>query len=115
MAGRRVDRSPTMFAVHHGSTRHGVAILPTWCAAASWRSSKAEGLFERAVQHGEIICAPGLTPDFPAVVLDRGRGLVCAFSLPTTADRDELIIAGQRHCGDCVARPVQTPCDSVHR
>lgn len=62
MAGRRVDEvADNVFAVHHGSTRHGVAILPTWCApAASWRSSKP-----RACSSGRCstvsICAPGLT------------------------------------------------------
>jgi L-lysine 6-transaminase len=34
----------------------------------------------------------GLAAEFPGLVLDvRGRGLMCAFSLPSGAERDELI------------------------
>ena len=34
----------------------------------------------------------GLAGEFPGFVLDvRGRGLMCAFSLPSGAERDELI------------------------
>jgi L-lysine 6-transaminase len=55
---------------------------------------EAEELFDRAAEHGHHLRArlDELAHDFPALVLDpRGRGLMCAFSLPTTAERDELI------------------------
>jgi L-lysine 6-transaminase len=55
---------------------------------------ETEGLFERAAEQGRYLHArlDELAAEFPAVVLDpRGRGLMCAFSLPTTADRDELL------------------------
>jgi len=55
---------------------------------------EADGLFDRAAERGAYLRArlDELAHDFPGVVLDpRGRGLMCAFSLPTTADRDELI------------------------
>jgi L-lysine 6-transaminase len=55
---------------------------------------EADELFEHAAVQGRYLRARlgELAEDFPAVVLDpRGRGLMCAFSLPSTADRDELI------------------------
>ncbi len=55
---------------------------------------EADRLFGRAAEQGRYLRArlDELARDFPGVVLDpRGRGLMCAFSLPTTADRDELI------------------------
>jgi len=55
---------------------------------------EADKLFDHAAAQGRYLRArlDELAHDFPAVVLDpRGRGLMCAFSLPTTADRDDLI------------------------
>jgi L-lysine 6-transaminase len=55
---------------------------------------EAEGLFERAAEHGRYLVArlDELAGEFPTTVLDvRGRGLMYAFSLPTAAARDELI------------------------
>ncbi|HSS26148.1 MAG TPA: aminotransferase class III-fold pyridoxal phosphate-dependent enzyme, partial [Mycobacterium sp.] len=55
---------------------------------------EADGLFDHAAEQGCYLRArlDELAYEFPAVVLDpRGRGLMCAFSLPTTADRNELI------------------------
>jgi L-lysine 6-transaminase len=55
---------------------------------------EAEGLFERTAEHGRYLMArlDELAGEFPATVLDvRGRGLMCAFSLPTAAERDALI------------------------
>lgn len=55
---------------------------------------EAEGLFDRAAELGAYLLArlDELARDFLGVVLDpRGRGLMCAFSLPTTADREALI------------------------
>src|SRR5271168_4898463 len=96
MAGRRVDEiADNVFAV---TSR----INSTWGGnlADMVRSRRilevieSDELFERAAEHGRYLRArlDELADDFPAVVLDpRGRGLMCAFSLPTTADRDELI------------------------
>jgi L-lysine 6-transaminase len=55
---------------------------------------EADGLFDNAAMQGRYLRArlDELAVDFPAVVLDvRGRGLMCAFSLPTGTDRDGLI------------------------
>jgi L-lysine 6-transaminase len=102
MAGRRVDEiADNVFTV-------GSRINSTWGgnladmvrACRVLEVIEAEGLFERAAEHGRYLRArlDELADDFPAVVLDpRGRGLMCAFSLPTTADRDELIRQLWRH------------------
>ncbi|EUA07258.1 aminotransferase class-III family protein [Mycobacterium xenopi 4042] len=55
---------------------------------------EADGLIARAAEYGRYLRArlDELAAEFPGLVLDvRGRGLMCAFSLPTTTDRDELI------------------------
>ncbi|HYQ34405.1 MAG TPA: L-lysine 6-transaminase [Mycobacterium sp.] len=55
---------------------------------------EADGLFDHAAEQGRYLLArlDELAQDLPAVVHDpRGRGLMCAFSLPTTADRDEVV------------------------
>ena len=55
---------------------------------------EADGLFDHAAEQGRYLLArlDELAQDFPAIVHDpRGRGLMCAFSLPTTADRDAVI------------------------
>ena len=55
---------------------------------------EADELFENAAAQGRYLRArlDELANDFPAFVLDvRGRGLMCAFSMPTTSDRDELL------------------------
>jgi len=55
---------------------------------------EADGLFDHAAEQGRYLLArlDELAQDLPAVVVDpRGRGLMCAFSLPTTADRDDVI------------------------
>jgi L-lysine 6-transaminase len=96
MAGRRVDEiADNVFAV---TSR----INSTWGGnlADMVRSRRilevieSDELFERAAEHGRYLGArlDELAEDFPALVLHpRGRGLMCAFDLPTTADRDELI------------------------
>jgi L-lysine 6-transaminase len=96
MAGRRVDEiTDNVFTV-------GSRINSTWGgnltdmvrARRILEVIEADGLFERAADRGRYLRArlDGLADDFPALVLDpRGRGLMCAFSLPTTADRDRLI------------------------
>jgi L-lysine 6-transaminase len=55
---------------------------------------EADGLFDHAAEQGRYLLAKldELAQDFPAIVHDpRGRGLMCAFGLPTTADRDEVM------------------------
>jgi L-lysine 6-transaminase len=55
---------------------------------------EADDLFENAAAVGRYLQArlAELADDFPTAVLDiRGRGLMCAFSMPTTQDRDALI------------------------
>src|SRR5271166_1828568 len=96
MAGRRVDEiTDNVFTV-------GSRINSTWGGnlADMVRSRRilevieSDELFERAAEHGRYLRArlDELAEDFPALVLHpRGRGLMCAFDLPTTADRDELI------------------------
>ncbi len=96
MAGRRVDEiADNVFTV-------GSRINSTWGgnladmvrARRILEVIEADDLFERAADRGRYLRArlDELADDFPALVLDpRGSGLMCAFSLPTTADRDELI------------------------
>jgi L-lysine 6-transaminase len=96
MAGRRVDEiTDNVFTV-------GSRINSTWGgnladmvrARRILEVIEADELFERAAARGRYLRArlDELADDFPALVLDvRARGLMCAFSLPTTADRDELI------------------------
>ncbi|MGH3640313.1 MAG: L-lysine 6-transaminase [Mycobacterium sp.] len=55
---------------------------------------EAEGLIDRAADLGRHLLdrLRDLAVDFPALVVDpRGRGLMCAFGMPTAAQRDELI------------------------
>jgi L-lysine 6-transaminase len=96
MAGRRVDEiADNVFTV-------GSRINSTWGgnladmvrARRILEVIEVDGLFERAAARGRYLRArlDELAADFPALVLNpRGRGLMCAFSLPTTADRDEVI------------------------
>jgi L-lysine 6-transaminase len=96
MAGRRVDEvADNVFAV---SSR----INSTWGGNLTdmVRSRRvlevieADGLFARAAVHGRYLLSrlDDLARELPGQVLDvRGRGLMCAFSLPTPARRDELI------------------------
>ena len=55
---------------------------------------EADGLLVRTAKAGRYLLdrLEDLAAEFPGVVLDvRGRGLMCAFSLPSAAQRDELI------------------------
>jgi len=71
------------------------ATSSSWCAhGASWRSSRPTACSAGAAEHGRHLRArlDELAAEFPGLVLDvRGRGPMCAFSLPTTTDRDKLI------------------------
>lgn len=96
MAGRRVDGiADNVFAV---SSR----INSTWGGNLTdmVRSRRilevieAENLIAHAADAGRHLLGRlhWLATEFPDMVLDpRGRGLMCAFSLPTTALRDELV------------------------
>jgi L-lysine 6-transaminase len=55
---------------------------------------EADELIENAAAQGRYLRTrlDELAGEFPAWVLDvRGRGLMCAFSMPTGTDRDELL------------------------
>ncbi|BBX74632.1 L-lysine 6-transaminase [Mycobacterium shinjukuense] len=96
MAGRRVDEvADNVFAVPARlNSTWGGNLADMVRARRILEVIEAEGLFQRAADRGRYLRArlDELANDFPAVVLDpRGRGLMCAFSLPTAADRDELI------------------------
>ncbi|KLO46056.1 L-lysine aminotransferase [Mycobacterium nebraskense] len=96
MGGRRVDEiKDNVFAVASRlNSTWGGNLTDMVRARRVLEVIEAEGLFARAAEQGAYLRArlDELARDFPGVVLDpRGRGLMCAFSLPTTADRDELI------------------------
>jgi L-lysine 6-transaminase len=96
MGGRRVDEiKDNVFAVASRlNSTWGGNLTDMVRARRVLEVIEAEGLFARAAEQGAYLLArlDELARDFPGVVSDpRGRGLMCAFSLPTTADRDELI------------------------
>lgn len=96
MAGRRVDEVPDN--VFHVSSR----INSTWGgnlvdmvrARRILETIDADRLFDQAADTGRYLRdrLDELAAEFPATVLDaRGRGLMCAFTLPTPRQRDDLI------------------------
>lgn len=96
MAGRRVDEvADNVFAVSSRiNSTWGGNLTDMVRARRILEVIEADELFDRAAEHGHHLRGrlDELAHDFPALVLDpRGRGLMCAFSLPTTAERDELI------------------------
>ena len=96
MAGRRVDEIvDNVFAVASRlNSTWGGNLTDMVRARRILEVIEADELFDRAAEQGRYLRdrLDELADDFPALVLDpRGRGLMCAFSLPTTADRDELI------------------------
>jgi L-lysine 6-transaminase len=95
MAGRRVDEiADNVFAVASRiNSTWGGNLADMVRARRILEVIEADELFDRAAEHGRYLREQldELADEFPALVLDpRGRGLMCAFSLPTTADRDEL-------------------------
>lgn len=55
---------------------------------------EADALFDRAADNGQYLLArlEELAVEFPGLVRNaRGRGLMCAFSMPTAAQRDSLV------------------------
>lgn len=96
MAGRRVDEvADNVFAVpSRVNSTWGGNLADMVRARRILEVIEAERLFDRAAERGAYLHArlDELASEFPGMVLDpRGRGLMCAFSLPTAADRDELI------------------------
>jgi L-lysine 6-transaminase len=96
MAGRRVDEiADNVFAVTSRiNSTWGGNLADMVRARRILEVIESDELFDRAAEHGRYLRdrLDELAGDFPALVLDpRGRGLMCAFSLPTTADRDEVI------------------------
>jgi L-lysine 6-transaminase len=102
MAGRRVDEvADNVFAVSSRvNSTWGGNLADMVRARRILEVIEADGLFDRAAERGAYLHArlEELAGEFPGLVLDpRGRGLMCAFSLPSTADRDELIRLLWRH------------------
>jgi L-lysine 6-transaminase len=96
MAGRRVDEIPdNVFTVASRiNSTWGGNLTDMVRARRILEIVEADGLFENAANQGRYLRARlgELADDFPAFVHDvRGRGLMCAFSMPTTADRDALL------------------------
>ncbi|MGO9382952.1 MAG: L-lysine 6-transaminase [Mycobacterium sp.] len=96
MAGRRVDEiADNVFAVTSRiNSTWGGNLTDMVRARRILEVIEAHELFDHAAEQGRYLRnrLDELADDFPALVLDpRGRGLMCAFNLPTTADRDELI------------------------
>lgn len=96
MAGRRVDEiTDNVFAVRSRlNSTWGGNLVDMVRARRILEVIEGEGLFEHAARQGRHLRArlDELAQEFPGLVLHpRGRGLMCAFSLPTTADRDDVI------------------------
>jgi L-lysine 6-transaminase len=96
MAGRRVDEiADNVFAVASRiNSTWGGNLADMVRARRILEVIEADELFDRAAERGGYLRErlDVLADDFPGLVLDpRGRGLMCAFSLPTTADRDQLV------------------------
>jgi L-lysine 6-transaminase len=112
MAGRRVDEiADNVFAVPSRlNSTWGGNLTDMVRARRILEVIEADGLFENAAAQGRYLRArlDELADDFPAFVHDvRGRGLMCAFSMPTTADRDALLRRLWRH------RVIVLPCGQV--
>jgi L-lysine 6-transaminase len=96
MAGRRVDEVPdNVFAVSSRiNSTWGGNLVDMVRARRVLEVIEADGLITRAATAGRHLIdrLTALADEFGGSVLDvRGRGLMCAFSLPTATERDELI------------------------
>jgi len=96
MAGRRVDEvADNVFAVASRlNSTWGGNLTDMVRARRILEVIEADELFGRAAEQGRYLRArlDELADEFPALVLEpRGRGLMCAFNLPTAGERDELI------------------------
>lgn len=98
MAGRRVDEVPdNVFAVSSRiNSTWGGNLVDMVRSRRILEVIEADGVFGHAARMGAhlLIRLEELALEFPDVVHDvRGRGLMCAFSLPTPAQRDALLAA----------------------
>ena len=96
MAGGRVDEVPdNVFAVSSRiNSTWGGNLVDMVRSRRILEVIESDGLMVRAAKAGRYLLdrLADLAAEFPGLVLDvRGRGLMCAFSLPTAAQRDELI------------------------
>jgi L-lysine 6-transaminase len=96
MAGRRVDEvAENVFAVSSRiNSTWGGNLVDMVRSRRILEVIESDKLMVRAAKAGRYLVdkLEGLAEEFPNVVLDvRGRGLMCAFSMPTGAQRDELI------------------------
>jgi len=96
MAGRRVDEvRDNVFAVSSRiNSTWGGNLVDMVRSRRILEVIEADDLILRAAKAGRYLVdqLDALAHEFPGLVLDvRGRGLMCAFSLPSGAERDELI------------------------
>jgi L-lysine 6-transaminase len=96
MAGRRVDEvSDNVFAVSSRiNSTWGGNLVDMVRSRRVLEIIESDGLFDRAAEQGRYLRArlDDLARELPGRVLDvRGSGLMCAFSLPSARQRDELI------------------------
>lgn len=96
MAGGRVDEvAENVFAVSSRiNSTWGGNLTDMVRARRILEVMEADGLIDHAAAAGRHLLGRlhRLATEFPGRVLDpRGRGLMCAFSLPSAAERDELI------------------------
>ncbi len=96
MAGRRVDDvADNVFRVSSRiNSTWGGNLVDMVRSRRILETIEAEALFSQAADQGRYLldCLRTLADEFPSTVLDvRGRGLMCAFSLPSAEQRDALI------------------------
>jgi L-lysine 6-transaminase len=96
MAGRRVDEVPdNVFAVSSRiNSTWGGNLVDMVRSRRILEIIESDGLMTRAGKAGRYLLdrLAEVAAEFPELVLDvRGRGLMCAFSLPSAQMRDELI------------------------
>jgi len=96
MAGRRVDEVvDNVFAVSSRiNSTWGGNLVDMVRSRRILEIIESDGLIVRAAKTGRYLVEglEGLALEYPGLVLDvRGRGLMCAFSLPSTEQRDKLI------------------------
>lgn len=96
MAGRRVDEvQDNVFTVSSRiNSTWGGNLVDMVRSRRILEVIEADGLFARAAASGRYLLdrLDELTVEFPDLVRDvRGRGLMCAFSMPTAEQRDALV------------------------
>ena len=96
MAGRRVDEvADNVFAVSSRiNSTWGGNLVDMVRSRRILEVIESDGLFARAAESGRYLRdrLQELAVEFPGLVLDvRGRGLMCAFSMPSEAQRDSVV------------------------